>query len=170
MSGSTRPLDPLTWIGLPSVLVVLVTLILLVPVRVFGFQLPEPVFALVPAFAWAVIRPSILAPFALLVLGLIMDVLWGTSLGLWPLGLLFAYGVIFAVRTFLAGRGHWFMLAWYALVCVLAELMAFLITRIAAGATPSLVAMVWQSLATILLFPFAYFLVDRFEDADVRFR
>jgi rod shape-determining protein MreD len=170
LSGSARPLDPLLWIGLPSALVVLATFLLLAPVRVFGLPLPEPVVALVPAFAWAVIRPSILAPFALLLVGLVMDVLWGSTLGLWPLALLLAYGVIFSVRTFLAGRGHWFMLAWYILVCGLSEMMAFLVTRIAAGSTPNLLGMFWQTLATVLLFPFAYLLVDRFEDADVRFR
>jgi rod shape-determining protein MreD len=37
-------------------------------------------------------------------------------------------------------------------------------------AMPSLIAVFWQFLATVLLFPFAQSLVDRFEDADVRFR
>ena len=44
------------------------TLIFAIPFRVFSLQLPEPVFCMVPVFAWAVIRPSILAPFAILLL------------------------------------------------------------------------------------------------------
>jgi rod shape-determining protein MreD len=37
-------------------------------------------------------------------------------------------------------------------------------------AMPSLLAVFWQFLVTTLLFPFAHRLIDRFEDADVRFR
>jgi rod shape-determining protein MreD len=35
---------------------------------------------------------------------------------------------------------------------------------------PSLIPVGWQFLATVILFPFAYRLIDMFEDADVRFR
>jgi rod shape-determining protein MreD len=35
---------------------------------------------------------------------------------------------------------------------------------------PSLVSLAWQFLATVILYPFADRLIDRFEDADVRFR
>jgi rod shape-determining protein MreD len=31
-------------------------------------------------------------------------------------------------------------------------------------------AVAWQYLATILLYPFSHRLIERFEDADVRFR
>ena len=34
----------------------------------------------------------------------------------------------------------------------------------------SFIAVGWQFLATIVLYPFAHWLIERFEDADVRFR
>jgi len=37
-------------------------------------------------------------------------------------------------------------------------------------AAPGLVGVAWQFLATAILYPFAHRLIDRFEDADVRFR
>ena len=49
-------------------------------------------------------------------------------------------------------------------------MVGFLITQLDARATPNLLAMLWQFLATILLYPFAHRLIDRFDDADVRFR
>ena len=57
------------------------------PIKVFGLQPPEPVFAMAPAFAWAAIRPSMLPPVALAALGLFQDVLWGGAARryLWPL-------------------------------------------------------------------------------------
>ena len=72
------------------------TILLGIPLHVFTLQLPEPVFPLALAFAWAVIRPSILAPFGILLLGLFLDVFWGGPLGLWALCLLVAYGISLA--------------------------------------------------------------------------
>ena len=46
----------------------------------------------------------------------------------------------------------------------------FLFTMLDSLAMPSLLAVFWQFLVTALLFPFAHRLIDRFEDADVRFR
>jgi rod shape-determining protein MreD len=39
-----------------------------------------------------------------------------------------------------------------------------------AGQPPNMIALGWQYLATLLLFPFAHRLIGRYEDADVRFR
>ena len=50
-------------------------------------------------------RPSVWPPFALAVLGLFQDVLWGGALGLWPLCLLTVYGLAFSVRRVLVRPG-----------------------------------------------------------------
>ncbi|HEX5378133.1 MAG TPA: hypothetical protein VFW47_06140 [Phenylobacterium sp.] len=168
--GGARPLAPWRWIGVPMVQALAASFVLLIPLRIFGLQLPEPVFAMVPAFAWAVIRPSILAPAALLAMGLLLDLFWGSPVGLWPLCLLLAYGVVLSARSVLAGQSRPVMWAWYALACCVAEGAGFLFVRIDSQGTPSLVGMGWQLLATIVLYPFADRLIDRFEDADVRFR
>lgn len=146
------------------------TLLFGIPLRVFGLQLPEPVFCMVPAFAWAVIRPSIMAPFGVLLMGLILDIFWGSPVGLWALSLLTAYGVVLLSRNWMVGQSRPMMWAWFAAACAIASLAGFLFTRLDARASPSLIAVAWQFLATILLYPFAHRLIDRFEDADVRFR
>ena len=145
-------------------------LLLLMPFRVFGLQLPEPVFAMVPAFAWAVIRPSILAPFALLIMGVVMDIMWGSAIGLWSLALLLAYGAVLSARSILAGQSRLVMWVWYAVACGIAEGAGYLFVQLDSQSTPSPWAVGWQLLATILLSPCAERLVDPFEDADVRFR
>lgn len=146
------------------------TLIFAIPFRVFSLQLPEPVFCMVPVFAWAVIRPSILAPFAILLLGLFLDLYWGGPVGLWAVSLLIAYGTTLASRSMMVGQNRAMMWGWFAVSCAVAMVSGFLLTRLDAKASPSLIAIAWQFLATILLYPFAHRLVDRFEDADVRFR
>ena len=165
-----RQLNPLRWLGGPLLLCIIATLLLATPIRVFGLALPEPVFGLVPAFAWAMIRPSILPPFALLLLGLYMDVLWGGPTGLWPACLLVAYAPVLVLRNVLAGQGFIIMWAWYAAACALAFGFGIYLLMLDSGEVPNLIAVGWQFLVTAALYPFAHTLIERYEDADVRFR
>jgi rod shape-determining protein MreD len=168
--GGARPLHPGRWLGVPLLICILATILFGAPLRLFGLQLPEPVFAMVPAFAWALIRPSILAPFALLVLGLFLDTFWGGPSGLWALSLLVAYATALAGRNMMTGQSRPMMWAWFAGVTGVAMIAGFLFTMLDSLAMPSLLAVFWQFLVTALLFPFAHRLIERFDDADVRFR
>jgi rod shape-determining protein MreD len=165
-----RPLEPWRWIGVPMLQVMGATVLFSIPLRVFGLQLPEPIFAMTLAFAWAVIRPSVLAPFAILILGLLLDILWGGPLGFWAICLLIAYGVALAGRTMMAGQNRMILWLWYALVTATALLAGFLFVMLDSKSSPGLIPLAWQFLATIVLYPFAQRLIDLFEDADVRFR
>lgn len=168
--SAAQPLTPWRWLGVPMLQCLILTLLLALPLRVFGLRLPEPVLPLVLTFAWAVIRPSILAPMAILLLGLFLDIVWGAPLGLWAVSLLTAYGVVLASRNMMAGQSQPMMWAWYGTVCVIAMGGAYLFSMLDAHTMPNLVSVLWQLLATIVLYPLAHRLIDRFEDADVRFR
>ena len=168
--GLSGRLNPAVWLGGPMLLCAAASLVLAMPLRVFGLQLPEPVFALVPAFAWAVIRPSILPPFALLGLGVFLDSLWGAPFGFWAVCLLVAYAPVLAARAFLSGQAFVVMWVWYAAACFLAFTVGCLLISVRAGVTPGLFGVAWQFLASVALFPAAHRLIIAFEDADVRFR
>jgi rod shape-determining protein MreD len=117
-----------------------------------------------------VIRPSVLAPFAVLLMGLFLDYFWGGPIGLWALCLLVAYGVSLAGRTMMAGQSRAILWAWYGMVTGAAMLLGYLFVMLDVKSTPGLVGVGWQYLATIVLYPFAHRLIEMFEDADVRFR
>lgn len=168
--SSARGLQPWRWLGVPMLQAIIATLLFSIPLQVFGLQLPEPVFPMALAFAWAVIRPSILAPFAILIMGLILDLFWGGPLGLWALCLLIAYGVALSGRTMMAGQSRAILWAWYALATATAMVAGYLFVMLDSRSSPGLFAMAWQFVATIVLYPFAQRLIDLFEDADVRFR
>ena len=168
--SAARPLEPWRWIGVPMVQVMVATILFGVPLRVFGLQLPEPLFAMTLAFAWAVIRPSVLAPFAILFIGLFLDIFWGGPLGLWAICLLIAYGVALAGRTMMAGQNRLILWLWFALVTATALVAGFLFVILDSKSSPGLIPLAWQFLATIVLYPYAQRLIDLFEDADVRFR
>ena len=172
MSGfqATRPLDPWRWLVTPTLICVVATIFLAIPLRVFGLQLPEFVFPLAPAFAWAVIRPSILPPFFLLGMGLFLDLFWGGPLGLWAISLLAAYAGVLATRSVMNNQGPLVIWAWYGAACLLATGTAYMLTMLDSIAVPSLIGAGWQVLVNAALYPFANRLIQRFEDADVRFR
>jgi rod shape-determining protein MreD len=169
-SVTVRPLNPVAWLGAPAFACAVASLAFALPFSLFGLRLPEPVFAFVPAFSWAIIRPSVLPPFVLLLLGLYLDLLWGGPLGLWPVCLLAAYAPVLFGRAFLSGMGFWSLWGWYIVTCAAALAIGWLLVDIKAGAAPNLIALGGQFLATGALFPFAFGLIERYEDADVRFR
>jgi rod shape-determining protein MreD len=167
---ATQRLGAWRWLGLPALVCVAATLLFAIPVRVFGLGPPEPVFPLALAFAWAVIRPSILGPFTLLLLGLFLDLLWDTPTGLWALALLSAYAMTLSVRRVLSGLGWLAMAGWYAVAIGVAMGVGVVITGLQADIMPSPLAVFWQYLDTLILFPLSNRLIQQFEDADVRFR
>lgn len=169
-AAAVKLVGPQQWILLPALVVLVVTLILATPIKVFGLTLPEPVMPLVLAFAWPLIRPSVLAPIALLIVGVVVDLFWGNRLGLWPLGMLAAYAVVLLSRPFIAGQDTRLLFAWYSGVSALAFFIVYLVTSITAGQPPSLIALFFQYLPTVLVFPAANWLIERFDDGDLRFR
>ncbi len=166
---AVRVVGPLDWVIYPALAAMALTIVLATPLRLFGLTLPEPVFPLVLAFAWPMIRPSMLGPVVLFALGLFLDMFWGGAFGLWPLCLLAVYGVMLLARTFVAGQTTYinFML-YLGSVCV-AFFMAYLVTVLRVGNAPSVMALAGQMIPTLLLFPVADWLMQRFDDNDVRF-
>jgi rod shape-determining protein MreD len=158
------------WLGIPMAASLVASLIFALPLRVAGFQAPEPVFALVPAFAWAFARPAVLPPLALVVLGGALDMLWGGPLGLWPLCLLAAYALIFLSRHILSGQEFIALWGAYAAACAVAIGAGLALVTLRSGHAPSLIGAGLQFLVTAALFPFAWRLIERYEAADTRYR
>lgn len=154
----------------PALIAIALTIVLATPVKLFGLTLPEPVLPLVLAFAWPLIRPSMLAPGVLFALGLFLDIFWGGTLGTWPLALIAVYAVVLGSRNLLAGQETQVLFVWYAICCAIAFFLVYLVVSLDAGRAPSLIALLLQIVPTLLFFPAADWMVQRFDDGDVRFR
>lgn len=168
--SAVRVVGPMQWLVWPALATAAATLVLTLPLELFGLRLPEPILPLVLAFAWPLIRPSVLAPWVVLGLGLFLDLLLGGPLGLWAVALLTVHGAALLSRNLLAGQATAMLFAWYAGLVGLAFLLAYLIVSMRTGVAPSLLAVFWQAAPTLLLFPLADWLIQRFDDGDVRFR
>jgi len=145
MAGLTERLDPVRWMGVPMAACMGATLLFAAPIRVFGLRPPEPVFALVPVFAWAVLRPSLLAPLCLLVLGLFNDLVWGGRMGLWGLGLLVAYGFVLVTRNMMGGQSRLMMWVWWAATLTACMGSVYLAVRFTTGNSPNILAVAGAS-------------------------
>ncbi len=167
---AVRVVGPLQWIVYPALLAIALTIALATPVELFGLKLPEPVLPMALAFAWPLIRPSMLAPAVLFGLGLFLDIFWAGPLGLWALALMGIYGVILVSRSFLVGQETHVLFVWYGLGTVAAFILTYLISTLLAGNAPSVLSLLGQILPTLLLFPIAGRMIERFDDGDVRFR
>jgi rod shape-determining protein MreD len=167
---AARQLNPGAWLLLPALAVAVASFLFAVPLKIGGLRLPEPVFALGLAFAWSLIRPSMVAPAVLLVLGLYLDLLWGAPLGMWPLALLLSYGAVAGLRPLMAGQGYAGTWAWYAAVVVIGLGAVYLFTTVDARVRPNIWAVLSQAFVTILLYPLVAWLTSQFEDVDTRFR
>jgi rod shape-determining protein MreD len=168
--ATVRVVGPLDLLILPALACLLATLVMATPIRLFGLPPPEPVFPMILAFAWPLIRPSMLGPIALLGVGLVLDLFWGGPLGLWTLALLGVYGAVLAGRSFIIGQDLPVLLFWYVGLVSGAFLFAYLFVMLDVQMTPSLPGVLMQLGVTLLLFPLTYWLVQRFDDGDVRFR
>ena len=169
-SAAVRVVGPVEWIVYPSLIVIAATLVLATPVKLFGLSLPEPVLPMILAFAWPLVRPSMIAPAVLFFVGLFIDLLWGGMLGVWPLSLLAVYGVVLLSRNLLAGQETQLLFVWYGACTLLAFFMTYLIVSLDAGNAPSILALLGQMIPTLLLFPVANWMIQRFDDGDTRFR
>jgi rod shape-determining protein MreD len=112
----------------------------------------------------------VLPPFVLVALGLFLDLLWGGPLGLWPICLLAAYAPALFVQRSLSQLEFVGLWASYAVACALSLGAGWVLASLRAGVAVDLVGVGWQYLATVLLFPIAFLVIQRYEGADVRFR
>ena len=166
----SQPLQPWRWIGAPALISLAATIVFATPLRIFGLAAPEPVFPVVLAFSWAVIRPSLLGPLVLLLLGLFQDLFWGGPLGLWAICLLLAYGLALLGRSLMVGQEIEVIGVWYVGSAAVAMASAYVLTMINAHTAPNLIAVLWQFLATAVLFFIVPRILSEFRDADIRFR
>src|SRR6185503_4542346 len=89
--------------SLPVLMALLAVVAVNLPISLTGGALPAPLLALAPVYFWALLRPDLMPPVAVLFIGLVEDLLSGGPPGLWAAGFLAAYGFTDRQRESLAG-------------------------------------------------------------------
>lgn len=150
---------------LPTATMIVAGLISIIPVRAPGYAALTPAFTLMAAYHWTIYRPDLLPPSVLFGVGLAEDLLTGGPVGVTPLLLLVARGVVLNYRRYFVNRG--FAFVWAGFTVLAAGGMLFLwgvhcaldLTILDFRST------LFRTVLTIASFPAASFLIGRAQRA-----
>jgi rod shape-determining protein MreD len=135
------------------VLATILVLILLsaVPLKIAHLGEVRPVFMLMAVYYWTILRPS--PPFAVFVLGLMMDLLSDYPLGMNALVLVLAQVLTTHNRKFLLGQSFLVIWAGFALIALSAGLVQWLLFCLYNFALVSAKSMLISAALSAFLFP-----------------
>jgi rod shape-determining protein MreD len=88
---------------IPFLCAVLCAVLANVPVSMTGGVVPPPVLALMPVYYWCLVRPDLMPPFAVLIIGVLQDLLSGSPPGVWTASFVAAYALVDRERESFAG-------------------------------------------------------------------
>jgi rod shape-determining protein MreD len=108
---------------IPFVCAVICAVLANVPVSVSGGMVPPPVLALMPVYYWCLVRPDLMPPFAVFIIGVLQDLLSGSPPGVWTVAFVAAYALVDRERESFAGLSG------------VGAILGFAAAMLAAGAT-----------------------------------
>ena len=138
---------------LPSFSAVLLVLVINLPVSFGGGLFPAPVLALIAVYFWALVRPDLMPPFVVLVVGLLEDLMSGGPPGVWATGFVAAYALVDRQRDNLAGLSGIAAVVGFAAAMGLAAAATFALTWIVYLRFPPLGPLLLASVVTVLFYP-----------------
>ncbi len=151
-TGFIEWLGVLLWAASPFLTGLFAVLLFATPLQLFDMAVPMPLFPLMVVYYWVMLRPSLMSPLVIFLIGLFQDFLSGGPIGLWALSYLLVAALISTQRGIFAWRGRATLWAGFAIAAILAAGISWLAARIALGAAPSGGALFSETLSTIVAF------------------
>jgi rod shape-determining protein MreD len=112
------------------------TLLTNIPVSVLGGAVPAPLLALVPVYFWCLLRPDLMTPVVVLLIGFSEDLLSGGPPGVWTLSFVLTCGLIARYRENFAGLAGLAAVVGFAVAATFACAVAYCIVAALAFITP----------------------------------
>ena len=138
---------------LPAFLSVLLVVIVNMPVSVTGGLLPAPALALACIYFWVLVRPDLMPPAVVLIIGLLEDLFSGGPPGLWAAGFLAAYWLTDRQRETFAGLSGAGAMAGFVGAMLLASAVAYVLHALVYLRLPPPAPLMLESVSTILFYP-----------------
>jgi rod shape-determining protein MreD len=130
-------------------LVVLVNL----PVSLTARLLPAPALALAAMYYWVLVRPDLMPPVAVFVIGLFEDLLSGGPPGLWAAGFLSAYLLTDRERDTLAGLNGIGAILGFAGSMFVAAVTAYVLLFAVYWRLAPVAPLLLESIVTVIFYP-----------------
>lgn len=147
--GPVRVLVALLPLFLGLALVVLVNL----PMSLTGRLLPAPILALAAVYYWVLVRPDLMPPVAVFLVGLLEDVLSGGPPGLWAAGFLAAYYLADRQRETLAGLSGIGAILGFAGSMLFAAATAYALAWAVYWRSAPLAPLLLETIITVMFYP-----------------
>lgn len=137
----------------PVTLCVVLVFLIAVPYRLPGLAGVMPQLTVMAVFYWSLSRPDLLSALAVVVVGLLQDVLTGGPLGMGALILLLVRAATISQRRFLVDKP--FLVGWtgFAVIALGASLFGWVLAAAYYGAWPAPAVSIIQVLLTITAYP-----------------
>lgn len=137
---------------LPALSAVLLVLLVNLPVSLTGDLFPAPLLALIAIYYWALVRPDLMPPFVVLVIGLLEDLLSGGPAGVWATGFMAAYALVDRQRENLAGLAGSAAVLGFGAAMAVAAVATFVLTWVMYLQAPPLAPLLLASVITVLFY------------------
>jgi rod shape-determining protein MreD len=138
---------------MPVSLAFLAVIVVNLPVSVTFGLLPPPVLALAPIYYWVLVRPDLMPPVAVLMIGLLEDLLSGGPPGLWAAGCLAAYALADRERDVFAGLSGPGAILGFASAAFAAAGAVYLLGSLVYWRLAPLGPLLLQSVVTVIFYP-----------------
>jgi rod shape-determining protein MreD len=125
--GILQRADHLARNMVPVTITLLLVLLTMVPFGVVAIDQLLPLLPLMAIYHWSIYRPQLMSVFAVFGIGLTIDLLTGSYLGVNTLILLLVRYAVASQRSFLAKRTFWIVWWGFMVVCALALLVEWLL-------------------------------------------
>lgn len=123
------------------------------PLSLTGGLLPAPILALASVYFWLLLRPDLMPAMAVLMLGLLEDLVSGGPPGLWAAGFVAAYAFTERQRDVLEGLSSLGTLIGFAGSVLVAALIAYALAWAVFLRAPPVAPLMLECVMTVLLYP-----------------
>ncbi|MGB0672189.1 MAG: rod shape-determining protein MreD, partial [Rhodospirillales bacterium] len=152
----------------PFILSLALTLFSVVPLGVPEFDSIAPLWPLMAVYHWAIYRPSLMPAIAVFIIGLLQDILGGTTLGINALVFPAVYWAVLAQEKFFMGKS--FAIVWlgFGIVGAGAFAATWCLASLTQGALLQPLPVLFQYLTTLACFPVLSWLFLHWQQAFLR--
>ena len=152
---ATLPVPRPLAVSLPVFLAVMAVIAVNLPISLTGGLLPAPLLALAPVYFWALIRPDLMPPAAVLLIGLLEDLLSGGPPGLWACGFIAAYFFADSQREQLAGLSGIGAVLGFAAAMFVTGTVAYLLASLVYWQPAPVAPLLLTATVTVAFYPLA---------------
>ena len=140
----------------PFGLTMALTLLTVLPLQVPRLGVAGPVWTMMSVYYWALYRPDLMPAVAVFLIGLMLDALSGTPLGINALVFLIVHRLVVTQRRFFYGKP--FVIVWlgFGLVTAGAFAAAWLLTSLWHATILDLDILIFRTILTLCLFPLVF--------------